>query len=220
MSEDSAISQQRTAETVRLDARSVRGLAHPHRVKILSLLRTDGPATATSLAARLGLNTGATSYHLRQLAAYGFIVEDPSRGTARERWWRAAHVMTQFDREALSTDVTGEAFLRSIGQIYIERIQLAIDQQSTLPPEWHRAGTLSDWVFRLTPAEARRLTSEIYEVMGRYRLHDPDDPGYAPEDAVRFSVQIQAFPHARDIEGPAGDSAPADSATEADEQDS
>src|SRR5690606_32034120 len=35
-----------TADTVRLDARSVRGLAHPLRLKLLGLLRTDGPATS------------------------------------------------------------------------------------------------------------------------------------------------------------------------------
>ncbi|WP_428995029.1 helix-turn-helix domain-containing protein [Kribbella qitaiheensis] len=38
------------------------------RNRMLGLLRVHGPATATTLAERLGVNTGATSYHLRQLA--------------------------------------------------------------------------------------------------------------------------------------------------------
>ena len=62
---------------------------------MLGLLRSEGPATATTLATRLGLNSGATSYHLRQLEKHGFIVEDTSRGNARDRWWRAAHQSTQ-----------------------------------------------------------------------------------------------------------------------------
>ena len=33
--------------------------------------------------------SSATSYHLRQLAAYGFVVEDPGHGRGRERYWRA-----------------------------------------------------------------------------------------------------------------------------------
>ncbi|AYY12875.1 ArsR family transcriptional regulator [Actinobacteria bacterium YIM 96077] len=181
---------------VRLDALSVRGLAHPIRLKMLGLLRTDGPATATSLARQLGLNTGATSYHLRQLAAYGFIVEDSGRGTTRERWWRAAHRSTYFDRNALTGDETGEAFVRAIGQIYSEKIQRAIDEYATLPPEWRDAGTLSDTMLMLTPDESTRLVSELFEVMARYRRHDPDHPSPAPADATPVTLQLQVFPDA------------------------
>ncbi len=69
----------------------LRALTHPVRLRMLGILRTEGPATATVLAQRLGLNTGATSYHLRQLAQHGFIDDDAERGNGRERWWRAAH---------------------------------------------------------------------------------------------------------------------------------
>ena len=55
---------------------ALKALAHPVRLRMLGLLRIEGPATATTLATRLGLNTGATSYHLRQLAQHGFVVED------------------------------------------------------------------------------------------------------------------------------------------------
>ncbi len=184
-----------TADTVRLDARSVRGLAHPLRLKLLGLLRTDGPATSTTLATRLGLNTGATSYHLRQLATHGFIVEDKDRGVGRERWWRAAHATTYIDRAALSGEEAGEAFLRSIGQIYAERIQRAADEYSMMSAEWREASSLSDWVLRLTPDETRRLTGELFDVLSRYRRHDPESPASAPPDAVRVMAQIQIFPH-------------------------
>jgi DNA-binding transcriptional ArsR family regulator len=197
------------ARTVRLDAKSARGLAHPLRLKILGLLRTDGPATATTLATRLGLNTGATSYHLRQLAAYGFIVEDSRRGTGRERWWRAAHGTTYFDRETLSRDETGEAFRRSIGQIYAERIQRATDEYATLPQEWREASSMSDWVLRLTPAETRQLMSDLFDVLSRYRTHDPESSDPAPAGAVPVSFQVQAIPHAHAIAEP-GDGEPGD----------
>jgi predicted transcriptional regulator len=67
-------------DVVSPDPRSLRGLAHPLRLHLLGLLRADGPATASQLAARTGQSSGATSYHLRQLAAYGFVVEDTGRG--------------------------------------------------------------------------------------------------------------------------------------------
>lgn len=70
------------------DAAALRALRHPLRKRIMRVLNRDGPATATSLARVLDENTGATSYHLRQLAAYGFVEEAPEHGTGRERWWR------------------------------------------------------------------------------------------------------------------------------------
>ncbi len=59
--------------TLHLDATAIKVLAHPLRSRLLSLLRSAGPATATSLANRIGTNTGATSYHLRKLAGVGLV---------------------------------------------------------------------------------------------------------------------------------------------------
>ena len=57
------------------DPTALKALSHPVRLRMLGLLRADGPATASSLALRLGLNSGATSYHLRQLHQHGFVVD-------------------------------------------------------------------------------------------------------------------------------------------------
>jgi predicted ArsR family transcriptional regulator len=45
-------------------------------MRILGSLREFGPATASALADRLGESSGATSYHLRQLASFGFVEEE------------------------------------------------------------------------------------------------------------------------------------------------
>ncbi|AXK31720.1 ArsR family transcriptional regulator [Streptomyces armeniacus] len=71
------------------DPESLKALAHPLRLKILRALGTSGPATSTTLAERLGENTGTLSYHLRQLERGGFIEDVPGRTGGRERWWRA-----------------------------------------------------------------------------------------------------------------------------------
>src|SRR5262245_33640111 len=70
------------------EVRAVRALAHPLRLELLDMLRFDGPSTATLLARRTGESSGATSYHLRQLARYGYVEEAPATGGGRERWWR------------------------------------------------------------------------------------------------------------------------------------
>ncbi|MGH8876095.1 MAG: helix-turn-helix domain-containing protein, partial [Stackebrandtia sp.] len=135
---------------IHLDARNLRGIAHPVRVRIIGLLRTDGPATATGLARLLGLNTGATSYHLRQLADNGFIVEDAERGTGRERWWKAAYMSTTYDSTELDGDDlgVGEAYVRSVVQVYADRMLRAVDDSSTLPEQWRSKGTFSDVLLR------------------------------------------------------------------------
>src|SRR3954447_528131 len=77
------------------DVRALRAISHPLRNRLLALLRLDGPATASQLGRVVGESSGSTSYHLRQLAAYGFVEEAPGHGNARERWWRARHRMTR-----------------------------------------------------------------------------------------------------------------------------
>src|SRR3954447_18453851 len=101
-------------------AAGLRALSHPTRLKMLMLLRTEGPATATQLAQQLRLNTGATSYHLRQLAEHGFIVEDAERGDARDRWWKAAHQSTRMGMTSRPEEEAedAEAYLQSVALMY------------------------------------------------------------------------------------------------------
>ena len=79
-----------------VDLEAMRALAHPRRLRIWQFLDLNGPATSAMLAAELGLNTGATSYHLRELASHGFVAEVPDRARGRERWWRAVKADLRF----------------------------------------------------------------------------------------------------------------------------
>ena len=67
------------------DAQLLRAMAHPLRLRLYGSLVKDGPATASELARRLDESSGATSYHLRMLAKYGFIEDDRERNRGRER---------------------------------------------------------------------------------------------------------------------------------------
>lgn len=184
---------------IRLTQASMRAMSHPVRLKILGHLRTHGPATATSLAARFELNSGATSYHLRQLAAHGFIVEDAALGNARDRWWRAAHASTTFDSASLKSPEDGEAFMRAVAQIYSERMHRMVDDRATLPQPWLSAATMSDYNLRLTAQEARQLDKDLAAVLRRYRRHDPERLDEAPEDAITVAVQYQVLPQGSEL---------------------
>lgn len=180
---------------VKVTPTSLRGLAHPLRVQMLGLLRQHGPATATMLAERVGQSTGATSYHLRQLAAYGFVVEQTGRGVRRERWWKAADKETWFDPSTGDfAPEEVEAYFRAIAAQAAERIDRWVDSMVTLPAEWDDPGTISDWRLRLTPAEANELQSKVFALVQSYRRSDSEGPVPAGAAEVVFQLQILPFP--------------------------
>ncbi|WP_344839629.1 helix-turn-helix domain-containing protein [Kribbella ginsengisoli] len=191
--EQHATEQQAGHPVVELAGAALRALSHPMRNRMLGLLRLYGPATATTLANRLGVNTGATSYHLRQLAEAGLVVEDDSRGNARDRWWKAAHLGTSFDTGALleSEPELTMGFLHGIGQLYAENLFRAIDELQTQSPEWVEASLISDYLFQLSPAGLKSMMTEIQAVFEKYST-DLTQP--LPDGTEQVTVQIQAFP--------------------------
>ncbi|TQL59777.1 transcriptional regulator [Oryzihumus leptocrescens] len=175
-----------------LDTSAMKALAHPLRMRLLSLLRAHGPATATQLAARVGVNTGATSYHLRQLASAGLVVEDEERGNARDRWWKAAHRRTylQGSPGPDSAELEG-AYLDAVAEVYASNMRQAVAELPTLPKAWDSAMTLSNYGLRLTATEAAALLEDLEAVIARYRAADSPDP--APRGARRVTLQLQEF---------------------------
>jgi predicted ArsR family transcriptional regulator len=158
---------------------------------MLGLLRTEGPATATTLANRLGLNSGATSYHLRQLEKHGFISEDEERGNARDRWWRAAHESTQTELTPTASPEehdTYDGYLQAVAIVSHERLQRSLEERRSLPEEWQEAGDLSDWNIRLTPARAKEMVAAVHALVETY-ADRPD----TSEDAVIFRINVNAF---------------------------
>jgi len=182
------------ATSITPTAAGLRTLSHPTRLKILMLLRLEGAATATQLAHKLALNTGATSYHLRQLAEHGFIEEDSERGDARDRWWRAAHSSTRVDLDSATGEEEAEsteAYLHTVALLYTETLMQYAGEDRYLPEVWRRASTTSDWHLRLTPERATRLVEELVEVVDRWsEREDADDE---PRAGV-FVVNLNAFP--------------------------
>ncbi|MFD3522419.1 ArsR/SmtB family transcription factor [Streptomyces sp. NPDC058653] len=205
------------SNTVILDAKGLRALAHPVRVQLVGLLRKFGPSTATRLAERLGVNSGTASYHLRQLGDAGFVEEDTERGNARERWWRAVHQSTWFSEPSLAErePEAALAYLQSVAAAYTLRTQRALSELQTMPDRWRGTFDISDWPLRLTPEETVNLRQELYALLARYRPDTPETAADAPEGAERVSLISQILPEldapdadAPDPDGPEGDPAP------------
>lgn len=197
------MADRRTISRIEPDALALRALAHPQRLRMLGILRLDGPATATGLAARLGLNTGATSYHLRQLARHGFIEEDAARGNARDRWWRAGHETTVFHADDDNEDAVdaGIAFAEAALLAQITQMKLALAHHGALSPEWRRASTLSDLIIPLTAADARALIDRLNQVIAEAMEQAPRLGGSYREGVQPFTVMLHAFPHPPQGEG-------------------
>ncbi|MBY8884572.1 helix-turn-helix domain-containing protein [Streptomyces sp. PTM05] len=183
--------------TRRLDARSLRALAHPLRLRILELLGLDGPATATGLAKRLGENTGTVSWHLRHLAEHRFIEEDTDRGTKRERWWKAVDEATMLR----ATDFAdGDAETKGQLSLYVHEIVQSMYNQVVAfvaedwNEEWRNASLINRYTdLRMTPDQLASMNAELVELVERH-LPEPDaepEPGALPVVA-----QWQAFPRA------------------------
>ncbi|MET8637113.1 helix-turn-helix domain-containing protein [Streptomyces sp. NPDC004680] len=185
----------RTPKVHSLDARSLRGLAHPLRMQLLDALRFGGPATASQLAVRLGESSGATSYHLRQLAAHGFIEGAPERGKGRERWWKAVHNGVRFD-DALLADA--DAAVRGAADMYLHEIATShardlstwLGNRQAWSEEWSRTWDMSNATLRLTPELTRELVEKMHALIDTYR--DRADEGDA--DAAQVRIQTHAFP--------------------------
>ena len=191
------MSQGRTISRVEPDAMALRALAHPARMRMLGLLRLEGGATATSLAARLGLNSGATSYHLRQLARHGFIEEDTKRGNARERWWRASHESTVTttvgdDEDAVDAAI---AFSQAAFNWQAAQMQRALERHGQLPPAWREASTASDFIIPLSVEQAQALTDRLMAVLWEAKQEAPALGADYPDGVEPVTYVLHAFPH-------------------------
>lgn len=174
------------------DARSLRGLAHPLRLKILDILRFEGPATASILADRLGVRTGSTSWHLHKLAEHGYIEELVDRGNRRDRWWGAVKILLDY-AEAMeaSTDqaqATTEFMIASMRQD-AERTVNFLRQDWDFA--WRQAAIFNRFdQLILDPETLAQLRDELRDLLGRYTRHPRGN-----REARRVIFTMQGYPY-------------------------
>lgn len=183
-----------------LDAPALRALAHPLRYRLLELLKEGGASTASDLGRRVGESSGSTSYHLRQLAAHGFIEEASELGSGRDRWWRASPGgWTLEGIEGFQDPTAQRAAAMVLDEFRRSRLEML--------ERWHREGQRwgSEWVAAsidmtsrlvLTRDQAARLRDELVEVVDRWRAEVGDHvaSGTRPDGSALVVVDVDVFP--------------------------
>ncbi|MEN3122497.1 helix-turn-helix domain-containing protein [Janibacter sp. LM] len=184
-------------ESVVPDITQLKALSHPVRLRLLGMLRTLGPATASQVARRLGLNSGATSYHLRQLAEHGFIEEAPELGTRRDRWWRASALSTSVRDEDVTTDEgrdATDAFHQLAVTHSASRMQAAATRRGGESGAWRPLTSISDLQVPVTAEQAARIQERFEALVWEVLEEHPPTPGPLEEGQRRYAVIVSSFP--------------------------
>jgi DNA-binding transcriptional ArsR family regulator len=180
------------------DARTMRALAHPVRIALLEALVIGGAMTATEVGERIGESPTTCSFHLRQLAKYGFV-EEAGGGVGRARPWKMTSIGMSFapggDPEA---KVAAEATLRLFRERQFARYQTWRATSASYPQEWRDASDDSAYVFYLTADELEQMSREVSEVLMRwFRLEGRmEDPSRRPPDALPVETLLVSYPTA------------------------
>lgn len=179
------------------DVETLKAVAHPIRSKLIALLRYEGPATASELGRRLGESSGSTSYHLRQLARYGFVEEDPEQPNKRDKRWRSAQPTTSWSRAEFSADPEGreisDAMERRQVLRAVEDFQRWCAGRDQRDPRWEEAAGICDDLLRLTPSQVVALEADLLAVLTRYRT-EPPAPQEPDEPVGHVRIHLQMLP--------------------------
>jgi predicted ArsR family transcriptional regulator len=147
-------------------------------MRVLDELELGGPLRAVDIAANLGIPANQASFHLRQLAKYGLIVEAPEAARdGRDRVWRAVNEDgMRLDLSELEQAPGGKAAVNLFRRQWLANAHAAIDRAM----QWHdrkdATVNVASGTLRLTKAEAKRLGDEIGELIERTRKAGTQGP--------------------------------------------
>jgi DNA-binding transcriptional ArsR family regulator len=181
--------------TVQLtDPRALRALAHPTRLRLVGLLRREGPLTATQAGALIGEVPASASFHLRQLAKYG-LVEEAAGGRGRERPWQATAMFTSWSGAGGSPDlaIADQMLTAVVAERYAEQLQAWLAAKPGEPVEWQEAAGLGDALLYVTADELTRIGEELDDLLRPY-LDRIGDRSTRPDGARLVSFIRMALP--------------------------
>jgi DNA-binding transcriptional ArsR family regulator len=163
------------------DPRAMRAMAHPVRLALMQELNDAGRLTATEAAERVGESPSNCSFHLRQLAKYGFVEEAPG-GKGRERPWRAVHTgfsMTDVHEDPETSRAAG-ALARVVTERWLDRARDGLARRQYMPEEWRKVTGTDQFTLYVTPDEMKQFNEELLAMFDRYRERIAD-PSKRPE---------------------------------------
>ncbi|MEE4541185.1 helix-turn-helix domain-containing protein [Streptomyces sp. V4-01] len=175
------------------DPKAIRALAHPLRLDLLELLTAIGPATAARCGRALGVPQANCSFHLRQLAKYGFVEDAGPGRDRRERTWRVPA-----GQPVLRIGADDDPLVRrQLERVVVEREMQAIldhaERRDAEAPRWRDAQSIVSAVASVTPAEAAELKERWKALLEPYIARARAGGGSAAEAAGREQRHIRYF---------------------------
>lgn len=174
---------------------ALRALAHPLRLRLVALLRREGPLTASEAGRLLGESSGSTSYHLRQLERFGLVEEAAADGHGRQRPWRATALYTSWPSAPESEELAEASLVldRFVVRRYAERLGEWIEHRGAEPREWVEASAFGDSLLYLDVDELAALREGLQALAEPY-LERISDPALRPDGARPVAFVQIAFP--------------------------
>ncbi|MGI9007516.1 MAG: winged helix-turn-helix domain-containing protein [Streptosporangiaceae bacterium] len=176
------------------DPKALRALAHPTRLALIGLLRSEGPLTATKAGDLLGESSASASFHLRQLAKYGLAEEAPG-GHGRERPWQATAQFTDVPELDDTPEFAAAAglFRSVVAERYFESMMRWLEARPEEPEEWQLAAQFGDRILYLTPHELADLGEQVDQLLNGY-VDRTANPELRPAGARGITYLNLAFP--------------------------
>jgi DNA-binding transcriptional ArsR family regulator len=176
------------------DPKAMRALAHPVRMALLEALTDNRQLTATEAAEIVGESPANTSFHLRQLAKYGYV-EEAEGGKGRRRPWKRKHLGMRFTEvhDDPETAAAARELSRVFSNRYLARAEQGLEENRALPDEWRSVLGWNQMGMYLTPDEVKRLDEKIldlmYDLFGERRIRTEQ----TPEGAERVEILTFAY---------------------------
>ena len=176
------------------DPRAMRAVAHPVRIALLEVLGTEGPLTATQAGELIGESPTTCSFHLRQLAKYGFI-EEVAGVAGRKRPWRLVHTGLTFSdvSEDPETRLAATALTRVLHSFYLDRLKEGLALRRDTPTEWQKATGASEFLLYVTVEELHELDEQMNALVKPF-VERIGNPKKRPKGAAPIEVLFFAYP--------------------------
>ena len=155
------------------DPLTMRALAHPVRLAILSRLQGSGPATATELSPDVGATPSVTSWHLRHLAGFGLVRDSEPGDDRRARRWEAAARGFRFSVPDEDGEADGLTAARMLSQLVFAQAaslpqRWVTETEPQLTGAWRRVAGVSNTRIVITESEADRIAAEIEALLAPF----------------------------------------------------
>ncbi|MGH9302849.1 MAG: winged helix-turn-helix domain-containing protein [Acidimicrobiales bacterium] len=177
------------------DARTLRALAHPVRIALLEVLTLRGPLTATEAGEEIGESPTTCSFHLRQLAKYGFV-EEAGGGRGRSRPWRMTSLGMQLSSAGggPEAEVALAAVTSLLRERQLSRYRSWLGTRASYPKAWRDAATESEYILYVTAGELEELGRELSELLLGCFGERLSDPKTRPAGSLPVEVLLVSYP--------------------------